>query len=450
MLCYLSVYFCFVNFYYSPFDLRCPFLHDPHVSSKHVSWLPHAETSVNSIDTDVNVDRLYHQRASDIFSKTPFQDFEVARNWKLNDVGNKSSWTSFYKFICNIDWNSEVQFPKEWSQIKTGEVSELHRLAIAYKMHKRKIGASYVYFPTHVIFGELCMILQSRAFQIIDNPIQLHRELVNLTEIELPSSHKHCLESNEVNAFDIGYGNGLVIAHEIVFGPVADPNARQISVCFNIPTNKIYKCSPQQAKRYKRSRNRAQRLLHKERAYAPPLSSKDKRESNAIPSKNNEGSDSFDSQPIPPFFENQPRDSDAFDLVSDIMLFRVRMLMNNNYPGLCLDESLYQEELELNHRFQSQMRFWMTWSWPFCNGRDKVNAETQIPPVNGMYSFAPHRGNFPGRELEISKTIDYSKFATGFLWISFLVNFSKNPQDVLEDNVSIKSLFRSICYDLKK
>jgi len=51
-----------------------------------------------------------------------------------------------------------------------------------------------------------------------------------------------------------------------------------------------------------------------------------------------------------------------------------------------------------------------------------------------MYSFAPHRGNFPGRELEISKSIDYSKFATGFLWISFLVNFSKNPQDVLEDN----------------
>lgn len=413
-----------------PFDLRCPFLHDARIASSHQSWLPHAETVVSSIDTNANVDKLYHRRTRNVFNNTPFPDFyDKTRGWTLQNISDTDKlWDVFYKYVCNIDTAPQRQvasaaMPQDQGHplsfmfsTQSVQVSEIYRVAISLHMRRKKMGVSYIYHPTHVIYGELCMILQSCAYRIHEE-CQDFTELTNLVEESLPSSYENALKQEEPSAFDFGIEKDLIVAHEVVFGPVNDQNSRQISICFNIPINELSKCSPQQAKRHKRSRNRSHKVASKEKDLQSALPN-----TCVVIESNNQD---YDLHKSAPFYENQPGDNDAFDLVSDVLSLRLHHLMNstrkqNDYESLLFVE---EEEQRLKLRFESQLRFWMTWAWPLILSGDDVDENTQIPPVSEIYRF-----EVGGDSSTSSKDrVDYGKLATGFIWISFVMNFLNDP-----------------------
>lgn len=353
----------------------------------------------------------------------------------------------FYAFVCNINASPQNQIrgatPKNlrmnplFSQklddpIMDKNVLEFHRVAIAIELRERKLGVSFIYRPTHVIFGELCMILQSRAFRICEaNTSSDVSSLVNLDEVTLPPDHINVLEQEEPSTFDFGYDNHLIVAHEIAFGPVCDPSSRQLSICFNVPMTELSKCTPQQAKRHKRSRNRNHRKGSKERALSPTTFSS----SHAHDARTDVDDRGFETQVIPPFFENQPNDKDAFQLVSDILSHRARQLFSEYAHPIDpeVHESINEMEKIIKIRFECQLRFWLTWAWPGNLGSDEVDKNTQIPPVSGQYRFSSNIDNRPSR-------INYSKLATGFVWISFVMNFLKDPYSVLEKVCKFESL----------
>ena len=369
------------------------------------------------------------------------------------------AWSDFYGFICNINFISQKKIGLDQLYQKAGpppsiefnhknadqDILEIHRVAIARELRKRKLGVSYIYRPTHIMFGELCMILQSRAFRIDEsNAITSFSELINLVEVNLPTIHANLLEQEDPISVDTGYEKGLVVAHEVAFGPVSDPNSKQLSICFNIPLSELSKCTPQQAKRHKRSRNRSHKKASKERALSPafPLHSAD--------DSNTDIDDSYrdyDSNFVPPFYENQPNDEEAFQLVSHILSLRVMQLFRENMQVNDFEmlESLHEMEATVKMRFESQLRFWMTWAWPVTLGRDKVDENTQIPPVSGIYRFTSH---FSDHSLHNKSRVSYAKFATGFVWISFVMNFLKDPFVIL-DKVRIR-VWKIACQPLFK
>jgi hypothetical protein len=207
----------------------------------------------------------------------------------------------------------------------------------------------------------------------------------------------------------------IITAREIAFGPVADASVRPVAVWFNIPEDDFAPCTRQQARRHKRSRHR----LREKRGY--------------------------DSQPeelkisascsIPPFNSCQPVDDAAFDLITQIMNHRIKVL---KYFSSSSDEqalrSLALEEESLLKCFESQRRFWATWTWPKRTGSNYIDDNTDVPDIDGAYSFVTYGNRAygedslffgadqPSRMKRHPIISEKAKLATGFIWKSFVMN----------------------------
>ena len=98
---------------------------------------------------------------------------------------------------------------------QVAEKTEMHRLAMVLMMRKRQKARQYVYLPSHVFCGELCMVLQISYFNtgVVEsfNDVQRH-QLVEISEKEAAILS------------DKGQGDGVIIAHEIAFGTVYQYN----------------------------------------------------------------------------------------------------------------------------------------------------------------------------------------------------------------------------------
>ena len=212
-------------------------------------------------------------------------------------------------------------------------------------------------------------------------------------------------------------GVPIIIAREIAFGPVADASVRPVSIWFDIQPADIIPCTRQQARKHKRTRHR----LREKRNY--------------------------DSQPeevkmtascsIPPFTCHEPMDEMAFNLITGILTHRYRVLKYfSSGPDERALRSVALEEEKLRKSFESQRRFWMTWTWPKKIG-SSVQDGTEVPSVDGTYNFVtygdPGYGEdslFFGSDQQDRNTDDslqvvskQAKLATGFVWRSFVMNF---------------------------
>jgi len=415
-----------------PFDQRCTGIHDPRIIGSESSWLPHAETSVNSIGTSVNVDKLYHQQLAAVYSCSPIHGYIPPEKWKADEMSTISAWTHFYAFVCDIDSKSVFStkilstvfnykhrlwgetFPvRSTGKNKSDEnvVSELEGMLIALKMREQKLGQCYAYLPTHLFCGELCMVLQTRFFRA-------QRKDCQATIIEE-------LENNVDQA-----SNDTITAHEIVFGAISDPSTRQHSVWFNIPKDSLVKCTPQQAKRHKRSRHR----LKKNR------SGKLKSPAKIIDNSPKKGDNTLEERTIDSLTTlsrniHQPIDSAAFDLITDIMHHYTRVLecvLRNNGSEIPHNELnlLKKEQKRLRDDFESQRRHWMMWSWPVNMESFEINNEKDIPPINMPYRFDLDSDDYLQSKyfhgINNRKRPDIlsysSRLTVGFLWKSFIIN----------------------------
>lgn len=398
----------------SPFEQRCTRLHDPRVTGVQPAWLRHAAVSVSSTKNELEVDNLYHQQYSALYSCSPIYGFAPTKKWKLDETSTRSAWKELYAFCCNMDSNQPYSQGVSWllpvkknaAEQVAEKTGEMHRLAMVLMMRKRQMARQYGYLPSHVFCGELCMVLQISYFNtdVVESfhDIQRH-QLVEISEEEAAILS------------DKGQGDGVIIARELAFGPVADASVRPVSIWFNIKPADIAPCTRQQARRHKRSRHRIQAKLSLE--------------------NQTEESISAASFPIPPFTSHQPMDDAAFDLITGIQAHRYQVLKYfSSLPDDRALRSLTLEEERLQRSFESQRRFWMTWTWPKRIGSCQVDDNDEVPVVNATYNFVTYGDPGYGEDAilfgsdqrdaktDVHVVSKQARLATGFVWRSFVVN----------------------------
>jgi hypothetical protein len=330
----------------SPFGKRCCGIHDPRVSGSSSSWLPHTETQGNTMATDINVDCLHQKRLHSLLYRNPFgSQFCLSGN---ND--KSSAWSDLYRLICRIDYSQNKDEGEQgWitDKRRRGGLGPISKLQIALKLHG-DADWQYKFRPQHIIHDELCMVLQKRAFLVGNNNNmgEAAREIVLSTYNPRHASH--------------------VLVREIAFGPDSDPTVRGVSLWFNVSEDEVQLCTPQQAKRFRWKRGLK-------------IKDQEQKDSSSI-------FETLDSFPM-----IRPDDKDAFDLAKNIMEHRCAVLqterlssMRDRFQAL---KKLETQKKALQERFENQKKSWAAWAWPINVGRENVNKNTPVPPVDSKYSL---------------------------------------------------------------
>lgn len=276
------------------------------------------------MSTDINVDGLHQKRLSAIAHDNPFGELFSM------DMDN---FADLYKLICNTTPNKR----------RRNHLSEIHKIAIALEMRGGH-DWMYKYRPQHVIYEELCMVLQKRAFR-------------------LEKSGK--VTAIPINSFN-PKNNQHVLVREIAFGPDSDTTVRGVALWFNIPEHEVSECTPQQAKRFrwrKKPNFDDQRALEKR----PSV---------------------FDSREC--FAMVRPLDRDAFDFARQILNHRHETLkaerlstLSERFEAL---KELAKKKDTLEELFENHKRNWINWAWPISIGRQCIDHDTPVPPVDGHYT----------------------------------------------------------------
>ena len=332
--------------YHSPFDQRCIGLHDPRIEGKEAAWLPHAETMINKIADGANVDNFYHERVASVYNLCPVYGYVplIPTTLYEENIGFKH----FYDFICNADRKPGRSRSAQRDALDS--LSEEAQMQIVLKMRQEKVGSSYTYMPTHLLQGELCMVLQTKRFESRKN-IMNGADIVQ--EIDFDSQQ---LTENRT-----------IKVHEIAFGPVGDVTVRTVTLWFDIADKDLVECTPQQAKHHKRSRHRLNKKV-----------------------KNKANIDENVTK-IPPFNHYQPRDHDTFDLITNILTFRLKtvtLLRRGKYEAGAKEQLIHELETEmesLKFRYSNLLRHWIIWSWPDQVLQPVIDDDTDVPPVDGEY-----------------------------------------------------------------
>ena len=322
----------------SPFGKRCCSIHDPRVQGEYDSWLTHTETQGNNSATDINVDALYQKTQHEIHCGTPFGE---------QFLPEVDSWNELYKRVSNIYYkdNNVPKNNKSWidNTRRTPSLPAILKLQIAAEM-RCDAGFFYKYRPQHIIHGELCMVLQKRAFRIAGK---------KTNQTLSPISHR---QYNPRSHTDI-------MVHELAFGPDGDSTARPISLWFNLHNKEIVACTEVQAKRFRWKRG----LKNAKETRRSPF-------------------DHLDN-----FQMIRPSEKDAFDLSTDILHNRLRMLQAEKIVNLKERSEMLSlvrhEKDQLQQRFDALLRHWLEWGWPVTKGRVKADKNTPVPRIDGKYEL---------------------------------------------------------------
>ena len=233
----------------------------------------------------------------------------------------------------------------------------------------------FKYHPTHIIFDEMCMLVQTRTF--------------NLTK----DNSVHEISSEEFNPSVPHH----VIVREISFGPLFCPNERPPALWFNILDDYVTKCTLQQIRRNKRTKRQlsSKQVKHHKLDYQSGSNNPHLCYADALKNSNKRGfywpiPKSFDdiSHGIEkPFFVIKPTCEDAYNLVTDILINRIDTLRQ---PHASANGILMLEEERLRQRFNSLQRHYSLFHWPIHDGRDRIDDDTPVPPSVTKY-LAPSK-----------------------------------------------------------
>ena len=142
---------------------------------------------------------------------------------------------------------------------------------------------------------------------------------------------------------------------------------RNVALWFNIDDKDVTLCTPQQAKRFRW-----------------------KRGLNTSSSKISERASSSVFDHLECFFMVRPDDREAYGLTTRILKHRLGVLRMERSSASLRERSeasktLAREKLLLKERIECQLRYWKLWAWPINDGRQNVDDETAVPPVDGYY-----------------------------------------------------------------
>lgn len=300
--------------------------------------------------TDINVDGLHQKRLHTILYDSPLGD-QLGLDSKFGDLYNLVTGQK-----CTTS-DQKVSGPNS----RKGRVSFMQKLSIALFLRGTESDWQYKYRPQHVIHGELCMVLQKRAFvkNAADQPLQ-----------ELSLKKYSAKQKNHI------------LVHEIAFGPDSDPSVRNVALWFNIKEKDVSLCTPEQAKffRWKKS-----------------LGSQSPKKKDPSDRRHNHNNriftvSAFETGTIDSFPLIRPHDKAAFDLVTDLMRHHLHVLkcerMSNLKKRHETRRNLQRQKQKLERRFECHRRSWADWAWPINVGRETVDSSTPVPAVEGPYQFS--------------------------------------------------------------
>lgn len=441
-----------------PFDSRCSGLHDPRIRGSSKSWLPHGETLMNRIGGSIsNIDNLYHQRLSELYSHSPIYEYVPLTKQTSPKLETNLDWRHFYSYICNVNRpihlhlsqanNHGDVLPSLLEPIEPiYDTNQIFHLMIVLDMRKNKLGQSFTYMPTHILKGELCMIIQSRTYEIIE---------VNNTSSSLWQLNVHTTDESKTSQQNKKSSTQTIHACEVAFGPVYDPSTRAVSIWFDIPPHELTPCTPKEAKNHKRSRHRLKKCTKLRMTRSRDTKNRAKDETKALESL------AYpivqESQPIS-FIHHQPLDKYAFDLVTDVLKHRLSVL-----KLYCRKSSHFTQDeindLKLNHEklkryYERLHQFWLQWSWPVNFMEEDINDSTDVIPIDIEYRFAKNdaekfKSNAlyrPDVKTASNPLMNFrSKRVVQYLWDSFLVTMSGELQSGnVPDKYEIESPYISV------
>lgn len=252
-------------------------VHDPSVSAHHeTAWLPAAPAATNA---RVIVDPLILHNASAIHWANPLVPQTIWEHCRPSQRGSGFSratelvkthqeWIDTYRLVCNSGCSAFGDGGQDMKQVK--KVDELHRLCIVRLMRigespyspsmsggssvqSSRLHEDYVFSPTHALYGELCMVLQSRYFLVLDVDFD-NGDCVDVGDIvrEISSDEHKARTTPWIHGYYVDPSK-VVMAHEVVFAPKGD-HAANPSIWFDALPIQL---GPAQIKRYRRLKQKS-------------------------------------------------------------------------------------------------------------------------------------------------------------------------------------------------
>eukprot|EP00984_Skeletonema_dohrnii_P009133 scaffold3456_cov78-Skeletonema_dohrnii-CCMP3373.AAC.13 len=409
-----------------PYGRRCPAIHDPSITGplENPSWLPAASAKTNA---QIIVDRFAAHRDSVVHQENPLIAQGIWENCRPSATsqhdGDESevSWLDTYALVCNIG----VPTFGSWPLINTGsnenaisstsssnKLSDLQKLCIVRQMRGQDSSFScsssvacegsqqlhllhrdYIYAPTHSLHSELCMILQTRYFLLLDEEYDNNQGSMAaaadkhefVKEISFDEYKSRTTPWNSDYRFN---KKKVVMATEVAFAPKGDCSAN-VSIWFEA---KPIKLEPSQIKRCRRlkQKNKAQlrnghKAPHSNGALLCRTSTAD------FPSQAPPEIDPF----VPMLPVEDKDENDKFMLA--ILDHRIDCLINETISYNGHGDALRKMQLDKRMRtlqaaFAGMNHFHQKWVWPKREGSEVVDESTLAPPCNIM-PYIPSRSS---------------------------------------------------------
>lgn len=411
-----------------PYGRRCPSIHDPSITGplENPSWLPAASAKTNA---QIIVDRFAAHRDSAVHQENPMivQGIwencrpSVARGNKQQqggDVNEDVGWEDTYALVCNTgvpafgEWilantpnNKSIATSSTQASRK---LSELQKLCIVSLMRGQdstegtegtegttsklhQLHRDYTYAPTHSLHSELCMVLQTRYFLLInDDEIDVasiaaasNTNKDNIVKEISPSEYK-----SRTTPWNSDYHfsrNKVVMATEVAFAPKGEYNAN-VSIWFDA---KPIKLEPSQIKRCRRLKQKNKAQMRK--GHRAPHSN------GALLSRTSIADFPSRSPDIDPFVPMLPAQDDAMSesLMLAILDHRIDVLLSNKLARWGVGVALRKKQLDsrmqmLRGVYEGMNHFHQKWIWPKREGSEVVDESTLAPPGNIM-PYIPSR-----------------------------------------------------------
>ena len=335
---------------------------------------------------------------------------------KINSEVTKEQleWQDTYALINNLDGLHNKRSVSVMKKNGIFKITELQRVSMALLMNdqekknknlgqgiQRQTFCDYIYNPRHLVYNELCMIIQVKYFRLLKQKEEKrsNRDNFNLQSVVIEiTKDEYDLRRTPWDKRYPYTPNEVCSAHEIVFSPMGENSSRP-SIWFDITPTSITSCSHQQVKKIKRSR---QRLIQQAKS-KQPNSSRDKTFSlypgsdfsyhldDYISLGQQTSCHTFESHPQQPFFytKQNPCDETSTQLIRDIMIHHIQTLISRQMRGKQLEiisSKLSAQANILKKRFLNLKSHYLDWKLPKNRGRDMpVDDNTPVPRCIDIY-----------------------------------------------------------------
>ena len=256
--------------------------------------------------------------------------------------------------------------------------TDTQRLQIALLMTPENSFSVFKYDPTHLIFGRICMIRQTRAFDLSESTVITTS---TVTEMELDQVDK----SNPNH----------VVAHEIAFGQNLNEDELPPALWFNLPATFIVECTLRDQLKYNRKKKnkRHANAAHAAGANKDAPRSSQEREAFLFGS----GDEYFHFHHLScckALILYYPNDEAVHGLIRSVLRLELdKMMAVLEHPVIAaIDDddddantTIINRELLLRQRFQALSQHCLQSFWPVNQGREYVSASTPLPPATASY-----------------------------------------------------------------